>query len=191
MTKIIGAHNALTGETPVNWISECFPDFCKCQTKNLKELAQAGVTCYDIRLWFDKNGVIHYGHGLGEYSYPCFSFESLLFRIEYYHNKYNEGQPLYIRMILERSKNNGETLFKTLCTQSEKTYPNIIFFEGRSKKSWEKLYTFRREEELPEVHEYHASVCGEGLCKYMPYRFWQKYGQNYTLQDGINLIDFI
>lgn len=191
MSKIIGAHNAMTGTTAINLFADVFHCFCKCQDKGLYHLAKAGVTCYDLRFWFDSLQQLHWGHGMAEYSYCGYSLEGVLDKIQEYHIELNKGKPLYVRLILEHPRNDGRTLFRRLCKQVETSFPDIIFFEGRDKHTWEKLYTFKRENELPPVHEYHASVSGKGLYKIMPRRFWKKYGKDYELQEGINLIDFI
>lgn len=178
--KIIGAHDTITGQKAKNFFAKAFPLFCKCQNKNILELCEAGVTCFDLRIWYDNDW--HYGHGLGEYDY-----DNIFSMIDDIVDSISEQ--IYIRLILERPFEVDK--FINLCSYLEKEYPDIIFFEGRVKKTWEKVYTFNREDELPTVIEYHASVSGKGLLKYMPYLFWRFKGKKYKLQEGINLIDFV
>lgn len=191
MQKIIGAHNTMTGATPNNYASKLFPAFCQCQNKSVEELAKAGVTCYDLRPCYDEDGFVQWRHGLARYWYKNYGFFGVIRDIQNFHNIYNSGKPLYVRLILEHPRNNGRELFKESCATVEKEFPDILFFEGRDKHTWEKLYTFKRESEVPTVTEYHASVSGTGLLKAMPRLFWRLRGKEYELQEGINLIDFI
>lgn len=85
MEKIIGAHDTLTGYPAKGFISWLFKPMTKCQTKTLDELAEAGVTCYDIRMWMSKDGKWHYGHGISEYDIIC-NPDMLLQYIQLLHN---------------------------------------------------------------------------------------------------------
>lgn len=182
--KILGAHNSLTGYPTIGFLSWLLKPMTKCQTKNINDLAKAGVTCFDIRLWWE-NGW-HFGHGLSEYSVSC-SFDLLIHYIILANSQYNGQKQLYIRFLLERPTN--RTKFIELCKEIEKKFPDVFFLPARDKYTWEILYSFGHNDD--NVHEYHASVSGKGLLKYFP-RLWnKKYGKNYELQEGINLIDFV
>lgn len=191
MNKIVGAHNTMTGLFPKNYMAKYFGMFCQCQNKNLRQLSRAGITCFDLRFWYDEYGKEHYGHGQAEYEYIYTDLLDIVNDIQNYHKEFNNDELLYIRLILEHPKNNGRTKFIKNCERLEKCFPDIIFFEGRDKHTWEKLYTFNQEDKLPPVYEYHASVSGKGLYKVLPYMFYKKYGKDYELQEGINLIDFV
>lgn len=194
-TKIIASHNSLTGRLPCNFWAIYGAWFCRCQIKGIQGQIDAGATCFDLRFWLDKDGMVHYGHGLAEYFYSHYAKSTPVWVVDDIYNrllvKYDELPPIYIRLILERDCNNGKELFVSYCKSLEALYPRIVFFEARDKKTWEKLYTFKRENELPTVHEYHASASGKGLLRYMPRLFWLLKGRKYELQDGINLIDFV
>lgn len=188
MGKIIGAHDTLTGYPTKGFVSWLFKPMTKCQTKNLEELAKAGVTCYDIRIWFGKDNKWHYGHGISEYDIIC-NPTALMQYLQVLHNAYNPYRVLFVRMLLERPINEGRSKFINLCKDFEKSFPDITFLPARDKHTWEILYSFGHTDDI--VHEYHASVSGKDWRKYFPYLFHKKYGKDYELQEGINLIDFI
>jgi len=182
---IIGAHNTVTGCRPANFFAKYLSRFCQCQDKDIAALIQAGVTCFDIRIWYDRKHVIHFGHGLAEYDIEG-SLESLIDEM-----KLKVTGNLYIRVLLERNSHNGISRFRDTCAALEREYPDVMFFGGWDKRTGTVLYAFRHESEIPTVHEYHASVSGFGLLGIQPRAFYEKHGKDYTPTEGINLIDFI
>lgn len=194
--KIIGSHNTLTCKRPRNWAARFGAMFCRCQDNGIQAQIDAGATCFDLRLWIGKDGMVHYGHGRAEYYCSNYAKSTPVWVVDDIYNrllvKDTDGDTrLYIRLILERSDNGGRDKFVGFCKTLEALYPRVVFFEGRDRRTWEKLYTFKREGELPPVHEHHASASGRGLLKYLPRLYWLLKGRDYELQDGINLIDFV
>jgi len=188
---ILGSHNSITGEQPSNLFARLLSLFCKCQKLDIIDQLEKGVRCLDIRVWRDSKGNWRYGHGLATYYFlnQNYSPIDLISACQHVYKSIRKGdEPLYIRLILERSCNNGKQAFKDLCENLEKTFPNIIFFEGRDKHSWEVLYQFKNS---PTMYEYHASVSGSGLLKIMPIVFYKLFGKDYKMQEGINLLDFV
>lgn len=62
--SLLASHNALTGETPLNWVSSVFSIFSKCQSKTLQEQLESGVTAFDFRFRYDSKGILRAAHGL-------------------------------------------------------------------------------------------------------------------------------
>jgi len=188
---IVGSHNSITGESPCNLLAALFPCFCKCQELPLEKQLEQGVQCLDIRVWRDSEGNWQYGHGMAAYSIKgVIPTPAVLMArcLAAYSKISTDGQPLHVRLILEHPRNNGREEFIKMCKDLEKQFPGIVFFGGRDKHTWEKLYDFKND---PVVHEYHASVSGTGLLRAMPKLFHKLFGSGYELQEGINLIDFI
>ena len=61
------SHNSATGERPLNFWAKWFGCIARCQTKTLTEQYFAGVRLFDIRVRYDKHGVLRCCHGLAEY----------------------------------------------------------------------------------------------------------------------------
>lgn len=192
--KIICPHNSMTGEKEKNWIARLFGAFCKCQHATIDSGLEDGVYAWDIRVWWGKDECWHYGHGLAEYKHERQPKDL----VEYLYRQKPLGKTLYVRLLLERPCNNGVEHFKTLCEELEQAYWNkkVVFWEGRNKKTWERIYTFDAEKEtpikkhLPVVNEYHASVSGKWPLKRFPFLFWAIKGYKRELTEGINIIDF-
>lgn len=192
MVKILGAHDTLTGYRTWGVVSWLFKPMTKCQTKTIEELAEAGVTCYDLRVWMGKDGRWHYGHGVSEYDVCCPPL-MLVCYIYNCHKMHNDKRVMFVRLLLERQGNDGRRRFVELCKQLEDTFrqqaTDIVFIPARDKKTWEVLYDFGGTDDY--VHEYHASVSGKGLLRYFP-RLWnRRHGKEYQMQDGVNLVDFV
>jgi len=48
----------------------------------------------------------------------------------------------YVRIVLERGNEETKYMFAKLCAWLEETYPDIIFFGGTYKPTWQYLYKF-------------------------------------------------
>lgn len=67
MKQKLSSHNSATGEKPYNIWAKLFSCIAKCQTKTLIEQYNAGVTLFDIRVKYNKVGVLYCKHGLAKY----------------------------------------------------------------------------------------------------------------------------
>jgi len=191
MNKVIGAHNTLTAYPAKGAISKLLAPFAKCQNKRLEELAKAGVTCYDLRMWKDDYGYWCYGHGLAEYDLNHRTPEELVATIWSFHNTYHPNEELYIRLMVERTGDgDAYAAFIDSCKCLQQNFPKIKFIDARDRDTWAILYKFGMVDDSI-IHEYHASVSSSIILKYFPYLWHKVYGKKYELQEGINLIDFI
>lgn len=67
MKQKLSSHNSATGEKPSNIWAKLFSCIAKCQTKTLIDQYNAGVTLFDIRVKYNKVGVLYCKHGLAKY----------------------------------------------------------------------------------------------------------------------------
>lgn len=143
----IASHDSMTYLPPKKWYMYPFRFIARCQNKSIEEQYEKyDIRMFDIRISFDKNGIPEFRHGLIAYK------KNVKEVFEYLNSKYEN---IYIRLILESNKNNGESKFKSFCKICDEIYPNLIFFEGRLKKGWKLIYNFMND--VPSYDHKYAS----------------------------------
>lgn len=154
-----------------------------------------GVRVFDFRVIFNNNGSPGAAHGL--FSFKCDIMGEL--------DKLNtvaEGceDRVYVRIINERAKN--KDYFFAWCMTIVNTYPNLTFFGGNDKKTWDVLYDFGNNLDRELIDKYSScnydnpnSKSGNKLDDLAPFMYarcnnekWREYYKDqeiYLFQDFI------
>lgn len=170
--------------SPRHWWMRPFRFLAKCQSKTLLEQLEAGAEAVDLRVCFDRRGVAYFAHGAMTFRCPL-TIEKALDRLPPY---------TAVRVILERKRHGfDEPQFRRLCRAIESVYPYLVFFGGYSKRTWQRLYTFKAEEngELP-LHQHVGSMAIDARWyeRIIPALYHRRKGHAMP-SAGINLYDFI
>lgn len=62
--RLLATHNSGTGERSASVLHSLINPFARCQSKTIAQQVDANVTYFDIRVAFDKNGMLILAHGL-------------------------------------------------------------------------------------------------------------------------------
>lgn len=151
----IGSHNTMTYLPVKRGYMKLFNWIAKCQDLTIHQQYSRGVRVFDFRIAYDKYGNPEFAHGLVKYR---------SYIINYYLNYINACYGCVVRIILESEKNNGIKLFKNDVSNWIKTYKNITFIQGNSKKNWNKIVNLKdfSGEQLV------SSMKGKGLLRIFP-----------------------
>lgn len=187
--RIIGSHNSMSYLPVKKWWMNIFNVFARCQDKPIED---QNADCFDIRIYYNNElKRWEYAHGLIDYDgvFTCGVINKLV----------NESPQttLYIRLILEKYKNEEECLlFSKYCKKLDKYYSgtNVILFGGNRKKDWKKLYDFKSISDS-EVHQWVSSMAKdakwyEKICPNL-YAHRMNPANFIKTKPGINLFDFI
>ena len=154
---ILGSHNTMSYQPPRTWWGKILRFTAKCQSANLyDQFHKYGCRLFDFRVRFSKNGDLVFAHGVVEFHGHVKTFIKYLDAIA---EQVNE--PVYARIILESNKpmddqDLQDEHFCYFCEQIQKECPHIIFFGGRRKYDWSKLYEFYTVE--PELDDKYSST---------------------------------
>lgn len=141
---IIGTHNTMSYLPieckwylkPFMWIGNKL--FAQCQNQNIYyQIFSSRARVFDFRVHLNPNNQWGFAHGLINYQsdYNLIKVLNILSIYKF---------PIYVRIILEKYKNEEECdEFAKMCENIEQTYPNITFFGGNRKGDWKKLYQFK------------------------------------------------
>lgn len=146
----IGTHNSWSyGRT--KWYIPSF--VCRCQRWSVYQQYTHGVRLFDLRLRLSDNCFVP-AHGSAVFETPFYSDLYLL-------NRYGATENIYVRVLLEynfKPKESERVIenFRAMCANFEQMYPNIKFFGGEAKWSWEKVYTFRTPD--PQLNDLYSST---------------------------------
>lgn len=183
MKIIKGAHNALTYAKPRSFWGYFTLPFARCQNKDIERMAEAGISCFDIRVFWDykrKRWVA--AHGLLTLG---IDIEEVIREIQkMYFHAVIEGDPI-VRIILERD--GAEWRFKDLCEYFENRYPGINFIGGNRKSDWKQIYYFNNPYSVMPIIQQVSSMYpnARGLYRIIPKWFAKKYtrGVSWTVTD--------
>lgn len=163
MKQILASHNSWTYLPVKHWYQKPIAFTAKCQSVDIQtQYTEYGIRCFDLRVRFDKMGVLQVVHGHVVYDYtPKALYNDLLWL--------NDHQDCLVRVLLDiRTKKSlteeQKIDFQTFCAYIEKTYPNIQFFSGRNLYDWKIEYKFREMPsgttyfEEPSIADLYASV---------------------------------
>ena len=137
---ILGSHNSMTYLKSHSIFMNIFKFCWRCQTSDIDTQLLKGVRCFDIRIRL-KNGDWVFAHGRSTLkSTTQNGLDNLLSHL----NKYaiNTSEKIYVRLILEESKENleQEAAFVEKVKEIDNKYaPNLIFFEFTRKFDWKVL----------------------------------------------------
>ena len=187
---ILGSHNSWSYLPPLHWWMWPFKFMAKCQSKTIKEQYELGVRCFDLRVLFDKYGVVYVAHGFMKYD---IDFSELNENLKWL----NDKGDCYVRLIHEvRRKSqytpNAVDYFRQFCEYVKTKYLCIYFWCGRNLYNWEFDYHFSPK---PSCHEDYSSVSKPKLIDdWWPW-LYSKLNNKKILAKGtdkeILLIDFV
>lgn len=127
----IGSHNSMTYAEPVHGYFKLFRWAYRCQKLDIIHQLKANVRTFDIRVRQNKTGLWVFAHGVVEFKPDVFEILDIL-------NTYE----CRVRLIWEIDEFHESKPFIDFCKKIEEMYPNIAFFEGRSKYDWVCVYNF-------------------------------------------------
>jgi len=202
---ILASHNSWSYHKPKHWYMYPFRFMAKCQNKDIIEQWVSGVRMFDLRIYFDKYGVMQVRHGFMVYDIP---FSHLMNDLAFLDGKAKD-EPVYVRVVLEMNKESKfnqahqEWNFRRLCGALVEYFKHIKFIEGVRKFDWKEIYHF--DDPLPPyIQKYSSttSIDNKGLNKwYSKLDDWwpwlyahlhndHLYGQ-YIDYEGYLMMDFI
>ncbi|MCM1093803.1 MAG: hypothetical protein NC421_07610 [Lachnospiraceae bacterium] len=168
-----GSHNTLTYGNPVRWWGWLCSAVWRCQRKGIAEQVAAGCRVFDIRfarlrrtdgddvenMWVSAHGIVDLRVN------PVAAIEEIAQRYP----------SAYIRVTLEKERGEDDRdEFRRTCRWLEERFSDVVFFNGRLKPGWEKLYTFKREEWVEESLVQHCgSMSNQWWGKVFPW-LWAK-----------------
>lgn len=184
---MVGSHNSLTYMSTKNVFMGLFKFFYRCQTKTLEQQLQYGIRCFDVRVKLDNDWNWCFAHGIVKFKTNVYQIFDIL-----------NSNKCHVRLIFEEKEGKGyhNLAFVQLCSELEKKYPNIKFFEGRIKSSWKKLYTFKYENINQTTDQFVGSMQSKIIGKISP-RLWDWFNHKKSRQladeskADIILLDFI
>lgn len=154
---MIGSHNTMSYQSPRRWYGKLLRFTSRCQSANLHDqFYKYGCRLFDFRVRYTKNGDLTFAHGIVEFHGHVETYIKEL-------NEYagTEDGPVYARIILEsnspmKDQDLQEEHFSYFCEHIQKECPNIIFFGGRRKYDWAKIYEFNTVD--PELDDKYSST---------------------------------
>lgn len=182
----IGTHNSMSYLPPKKWYIYPFRFIARCQSKTIKEQYEKyGARMFDLRIAFDKNGTPEFRHGIMRYKGDVYSV------LEYLNSLQDK---IYIRLTLETRKQSDiqEEVFIAFCSEVERNYPYLKFFNGTRKYDWKKLYTFKTKE--PSITQLTSSMTWKIWDDWYPWiyaRIMNKRNITNYKKKGWLLVDFI
>lgn len=154
---MIGSHNTMSYMPPRQWWAKILKFTAKCQSKSLHDqLYKYGCRVFDFRVRYTKTGDLVFAHGPIEFHGHV---KTYIKELDAYAKDFNE--PIYARIILEsnspmKDQELQEEHFIYFCEDIQKECKNLIFFGGRRKYDWAKLYEFYTVE--PELDDKYSST---------------------------------
>lgn len=183
----IGTHDSMTYLEPKKWWMKPFHFMARCQKVDIKEQYKLGARMFDLRIHYDKDGILEFRHGF-------MSFKGDVEKVlEYLNSRRTKS---YIRLILEVNKSNNlikqELLFKHDCRKWEEKYKKLVFFCGRRKFDWKQVYEFKTKE--PVINQLVSSMTWKIWDDWFPWIYAKLMNKKnlakYDSKDWL-LIDFI
>lgn len=181
---ILGAHDTMTSNKPKYWWGWFTIPFSRCQSKNIKELYNSGVRCFDLRIGFH-NGEPIFKHGIVRFKG---SPHDVIKEI-------NNLGGCYVRLLLEDTKviEKNELLFQELCKYWEEAYQDIKFFQGNRRCDWKQVYTFKNN---PSLIQHVGSMADDARWyeKLIPWTYAKRNNKKYLDKEedyDIALFDFL
>lgn len=162
------------------WYLKPFGFIAKCQSKDITDQFNAGCRFYDTRVRFDGSKPI-FAHGLISYKGDVMSILDTI-------NSLAEGNKVYVRILLETSKNDAaeEAKFTDFCKEIVDKFQNITFLGGNTKYDWHVIYDFGNS--WPATQEdYASSPDVNSIWKIFP----RMYKRRIKESDKLLMVDFL
>ena len=189
---VIGAHNAWSFLSVRKWWMWPFKFMARCQKANIKEQYMLhDVRCFDLRVYFNKDGELTIRHGMLEYEYDE---DRLMKDLEFLNNR---SEKCYIRVLHEVRTQKKYTedaieMFQMFCERVEKRFPKLKFWCGRNVVNWTVDYEFKNH---PTCEEKYSSVCPPNIIDDWIPILYAKINNRNVRRDGtdkdILLMDFV
>lgn len=126
----LASHNSMTYLPPKKWYLYPFRFIARCQSKSIVEQYEHyNIRMFDLRIAFDKDGDPEFRHGLIAYKGDVYKTLQYL----------NSKKDVSVRILLEKGNKLHEVLFTLALADWQREYPNIKFFGGVKKKTWEPI----------------------------------------------------
>lgn len=188
----LASHNSWSYLPVKKWWMRPLNFIARCQSKNIPQQYGAGARMFDLRLrWNKKEKQFNASHGIVTYNFGFFvDLDGLNIITK------KEGQPIYIRVLLEDSGREDFSVdaeFAMLCYRLQREFKNLTFIGGwPARKRWrQRLFNFGTKE--PSIDEQHVSVSGK-WWQFVPYQ-WAKENNERVLKEETNskflMLDFI
>lgn len=152
---ILGAHNSWTFMKPKHLWMRLIAFTAKCQNENiLSQYTNYNIRCFDLRVRFNKIGILKVVHGMVEYDY---TYQQLVADLRFLSKQKDK---VYVRILLDVRSARKYTMdqmlyFKSFCKQMEIGFPKIAFFGGTNLYDGRANYNFKVE---PSLDDKYASV---------------------------------
>lgn len=128
-----GSHNTFTYLNPTSWWAKPISFIWRCQNHTITQQIQAGAQAFDLRV-APTHGGWTIAHGIVDINLDPETAVDIISN--------NCSHDTYIRIILERGSSKSFEPFRRLCARLQRDYPNINFYGGNFKPTWECLYKF-------------------------------------------------
>lgn len=141
---ILASHNSWTFLPVKHWYQKPIAFTAKCQSVGIQtQYTEYGIRCFDLRVNFDKRGILQVVHNNIVYKY---TLVDLYADLAWLNTKFTD---ILIRVLLDVRTKKALTEeqrldFQSFCHHIEGTYPNIQFFSGRNLYDWNIEYQFHK-----------------------------------------------
>lgn len=162
----LATHNSWSYYKPIPLWQRPIAFIGRCQRRCILSQLDAGVTCFDLRLWWNvKKQEYEIRHGIFVYERG----DDMIFFYLMFINSYAEthDKKIYIRVLLEQNRLSKhqeeiEQRFCSFCKTMVEQYPNLIFFYGLRKYDNKIVYPFKDTIDLPIVELYSSVTSPAG-----------------------------
>ena len=189
---IVGSHNSWSYLPVKKWWMKSLAFTAKCQSYTIKEqYILFNVKCFDLRIKFNKEGVLQIVHGKIIYEYSYFDLYNDLEWLN------NLDDTIYIRILhdvrtKEEYTNKSIELFRYIAMIFQDKFTKLKFWCGRNLYNWKEDYEFLLK---PSCEEKYASVRNPKLLDdWIPFLYAYMNNRK-ILKEGtdkdILLIDFV
>lgn len=161
----IGTHNSMSYLPPKKWYMYPFRFVAKCQETPIEKQILLGARMVDLRVAFNKEGVLEFRHG-------SMAYKGNVTEVLDYLNTLSKT--IYVRLILEntkltKNKEKQEEYFKRFCFFCETNYKKLKFFCGRRKFDWKLIYKFKLND--PDITQKISSMTWKKLDDWWPWLY--------------------
>ena len=150
-------HNTMSYQKPKQLWAKIIPFVARFQSVDYIKQYELGAICFDLRLFWDKDGNFEFIHGI--VSYPADNICEVL--------DFIRDHNLYVRILFELRSYNKKHIknidelkdkFREFCKEIEDKYPTVKFYGGCATCDWEQLYVFKNDEHIPEIGLYSSNT---------------------------------
>lgn len=181
----IATHNSATGEKGKGLLSWLVTPFARCQSKTIREQLEAGVTYFDLRVRFGRNGNLYLAHGLWLCKTSC---EKTIWILSD-HSLFN-GCDVYASITYEGDPKDEYARFFSWCEWIMKTTNIKLTTVNVKKPRWRAIKTYNH---IPYKQAY-KKLDGSSWHTYLPLPWlWKKLYHNKPTfnEETYKMVDFL